>query len=54
MWVQVLPIALLRIYMQPRQRDNTSPYEILHGRPHQIVYIMGEIHMREKLSCCGI
>ncbi|XP_063280479.1 protein NYNRIN-like [Prinia subflava] len=49
-WVQVLPIALLRIRIQPRRRDNISPYEILYGRPYQIPHIPGEIHMKGKLD----
>ncbi|TRZ08058.1 hypothetical protein HGM15179_019051 [Zosterops borbonicus] len=42
-WVQALPIALLRICIQPRQRDNISPYEILYGRPYQIRHIPGVV-----------
>lgn len=48
--VQALPIALLRICMQPRHRDNMIPYEILQGRPYQIMSIKGEIHMRVKID----
>lgn len=47
-WVQALPIVLLRICLQPRQRDNISPCEILYSRPDQILHIPGEIHMKGK------
>ncbi|XP_048177297.1 protein NYNRIN-like [Corvus hawaiiensis] len=46
-WVQALPIALLRVCIQPRQRD-ISLCEILYGRPYQVPHIPGEIHMRGK------
>jgi len=34
-WPQALPLALLRIRIQPRSKDGVSPYEILYGRPYQ-------------------
>ncbi|KAF4805146.1 hypothetical protein TURU_002004 [Turdus rufiventris] len=47
-WVQALPMTLLRIGIQPGQRDNISPYELLYGRPYQIPHIPGETHMKDK------
>ncbi|XP_056371414.1 uncharacterized protein LOC130266110 [Oenanthe melanoleuca] len=47
-WVQALPVALLRIHIQPRRRGNISPYEILYGRPYQSPHIPGEIHLKGK------
>lgn len=49
-WVQTLPIALLRICIQLRRRDNIRPSEILCGRSYQIPHIPGEIHMKAKLD----
>lgn len=49
-WVQALPLALLRIHIPPRWRDNISPYETLYGRTYQIPYIPGESHMKGKLD----
>ena len=34
-WYQTLPIALLRIRVKPRSKENLSPFEILYGRPYQ-------------------
>jgi len=33
-WTKVLSLALLRIRIAPRTRENISPFEILHGRPY--------------------
>lgn len=37
-WYQALLIALLRIRVKPRARENLSPFEILYGRPYQAKY----------------
>ena len=37
-WYQALPIALLRIHVKPRVKENLSPFEILYGRPYQAKY----------------
>jgi len=37
-WYQALPIALLRIRVKPRAKENLSPFEILYGRPYQAKY----------------
>lgn len=34
-WPQALPLALLRIRVKPRMKENLSPFEILYGRPYQ-------------------
>ncbi|NXW52150.1 POL3 protein, partial [Nyctiprogne leucopyga] len=34
-WPQSLPLALLRIRVKPRTKENLSPFEILYGRPYQ-------------------
>ncbi|XP_029821645.1 protein NYNRIN-like [Manacus vitellinus] len=47
-WVQALPLALLRIRIQPRRRDNISPYEILYGRPYQAPHVPGDVHLRGR------
>ncbi|KAL2311643.1 hypothetical protein Nmel_003377 [Mimus melanotis] len=40
--------TLLRVHIQPRQRDNVSPHEILYGRPYQVPHVPGKIHMKGK------
>jgi len=37
-WYQALPIALLRIRVKPRTKENLNPFEILYGRPYQAKY----------------
>ncbi|KAK4828286.1 hypothetical protein QYF61_024952 [Mycteria americana] len=37
-WYQALPIALLRIHVKPRAKENLSPFEGLFGRPYQAKY----------------
>jgi len=37
-WYQALPIALLRIRVKPRTKENLSPSKILYGRPYQAKY----------------
>ncbi|XP_049649674.1 uncharacterized protein LOC126035289 [Accipiter gentilis] len=33
-WPQSLPLALLRLRVKPKMKDNLSPFEILYGRPY--------------------
>lgn len=33
-WPQSLPLALLRLRVKPKTKDNLSPFEILYGRPY--------------------
>jgi len=42
-WPQALPLALLRIRIQPRSKDGANPYEILYGRPYQPPLISGDM-----------
>ena len=37
-WPQSLPLALLRIRVKPRVKENLSPFEILYGRPYQFLF----------------
>lgn len=37
-WPQSLPLALLRIRVKPRTKENLSPFEILYGRPYQFLF----------------
>ncbi|XP_069716937.1 uncharacterized protein [Phaenicophaeus curvirostris] len=37
-WPQALPLALLRIRVKPRTKENLSPFEILYGRPYQFQF----------------
>lgn len=41
-WPQVLPLALLRIRVKPRLKENLSPFKILYGRPYTSLF-SGEI-----------
>jgi len=44
-WPQALPLALLRIRIQPRSKDGISPYKILYGRPYQTPLIPGDMRI---------
>ncbi|KAK4810868.1 hypothetical protein QYF61_008840 [Mycteria americana] len=33
-WVDILPIALMRVRITPRAREGVSPFEILYGKPY--------------------
>jgi len=37
-WYHALPIALLRIRVKPRTKENLSPFEMLYGTPYQAKY----------------
>ncbi|KAK4828092.1 hypothetical protein QYF61_023152 [Mycteria americana] len=47
-WPQALPLALLRIRIQPRSRNKISPHEIIYGKPYQAPLIPGEIHVKGR------
>jgi len=47
-WPQALPLALLRIRIQPRSKDGVSPYEILYGKPYQTPLIPGDIKITRE------
>nr|XP_009921610.1 PREDICTED: protein NYNRIN-like [Haliaeetus albicilla] len=34
-WPQSLPLALLKMRVKPKTKENLSPFEILYGRPYQ-------------------
>ncbi|NXL47824.1 TF26 protein, partial [Podilymbus podiceps] len=44
-WPQALPLALLRIRIQPRSKIGVSPYEILYGKPYQTPIIPGDMRV---------
>ncbi|XP_049649628.1 protein NYNRIN-like [Accipiter gentilis] len=37
-WPQSLPLALLRMRVKPKTKENLSPFEILYGRPYQFQF----------------
>ncbi|KAK1213651.1 POK25 protein, partial [Pygoscelis papua] len=45
-WTQALPLALLRIRVQPRGRQHLSLYELMYGRPYQIPGLPGEMQIQ--------
>lgn len=47
-WPQALPLALLRIRVKPRVKENLSPFEILYGRPYQLQFQGEEIVQVKK------
>ena len=38
-WVDILPIALMRIRITPRVREGISPFEILYGKPYPVTEV---------------
>lgn len=44
--VQALPLALVRIRVQPRGKYHLSPYKVLYGQPYQIPGLPGDMHVR--------
>ncbi|KAK4811091.1 hypothetical protein QYF61_016377, partial [Mycteria americana] len=40
-WVDILPIALLRIRITPRVREGISPFKILYGKPYPVNKLTG-------------
>lgn len=47
---QALPLALLRIRIQPRSKDGVSPYEILYGKPYQTPLIPGDMRVTGEID----
>ena len=57
-WVDILPIALMRIRITPRVREGISPFEILYGKPYPVtelgnrsdqIHIKGEEILKDYL-----
>ena len=45
-WIQALPLALLRIRIQPKGKYRLSPYELMYGRPYQSPGLPGELKVK--------
>ncbi|KAK1194525.1 POK7 protein, partial [Pygoscelis papua] len=45
-WTQALPLALLRIRVQPRSRQHFSLYELMYGRPYQTPGLPGKMRIQ--------
>lgn len=45
-YVQALPLALVRIRVQPRGKYHPSPSKILYGQPYQIPGLPGDMHVK--------
>jgi len=41
-WIEILPIALLRIRITPRVKEGVSPSEILYGKPYPVKTLTGK------------
>ncbi|NXL47472.1 TF211 protein, partial [Podilymbus podiceps] len=44
-WPQALPLALLRIRIQPRSKIGVNPYKTLYGKPYQTPLIPGDMRV---------
>ena len=49
-WIQALPLALLRIRIQPRGKNSLSPCKLLYGRPYQAPHRPGTIHIKGEMD----
>lgn len=47
-WYQAPPLALLRIRVKPKSKENLSPFEILHGRPYLYQYKGEDLNRRKQ------
>ena len=53
-WVKALPMALLRIRVQPKGKGNFSPYEMLRGRPYQGPDVPNTLSASGDMSLKGV
>lgn len=42
-WPQSVPLALLRLRVKPKTKENLSPFEILYGRPYLFQFTREDI-----------
>ena len=47
-WPQALPLALLRIRVQPKSGTSVSPYELLYGKPYESPEPNPNIHVKGR------
>jgi len=47
-WIQALPLALLRIRIQPKGKHRLSPYKLFYGRLYEIAKLTGELNIRRE------
>lgn len=47
-WPQALPLALLRIRVQPKSGTSVSPYELLYGKPYESPEPNPNMHVKGK------
>lgn len=49
-WPEALPLALLRVRIQPGSNNKISPYELVYGRPYQMLIVPGEDHVKGEMD----